>query len=164
MATLRKAALSRHGNAAIRSLKTAIVLLVLGTGAAMAATCLDEARRLGDTYGLTIDPPDAPSKEQPRAPSSRDLAQSGGVVEPPPTPDASVISPPRNTDSRMPTAPKVAPDSKKQGAASPNGLSAADLSMLQSILVAARDQARRGREDDCRESLQKARRLLRDSK
>jgi len=107
---------------------------------------------------------DAPSKDKPRAPSSRDLAQSGGVVEPPPTPDASVISPPRDTDSRMPTAPKVASDSKKQGSGSPNGLSAADLSMLQSILVAARDQARRGREDDCRESLRKARRLLRDSK
>jgi len=116
-------------------------LLVLGSGAAGAETCLDEARRLGDTYGLAIDPPDAPSKDQPRAPSSRDLAQSGGVVEPPPTPDASVISPPRNTDSHMPTAPKVAPDSKRQGGASPNGLSAADLSMLHSILVAAHDQA-----------------------
>ena len=97
-------------------------------------------------------------------PAARELAQSGGVIEPPPTPDASVIAPPRDADSRMPTAPKVAPDSKKQGGASPNGLSAADLSMLQSILVAARDQARRGREDDCRESLQKARRLLRESK
>jgi hypothetical protein len=142
----------------------AIALLVPGSGAAAAQTCLDDVRRLGDTYGLAVDPPDAPSKAQPRAPSSRDLAQSGGVVEPPPTPDASVISPPRNGDSRMPTAPKVAPDSKKQGSASPNGLSAADLSMLQSILVAARDQARRGHDDDCRESLQKARRLLRDSK
>jgi hypothetical protein len=36
--------------------------------------------------------------------------------------------------------------------------------MLQSILVAARDQARRDREDDCRESLQKARRLLQGSR
>jgi len=64
----------------------------------------------------------------------------------------------------MPTAPKVTPDSKKPEGASPSGLNASDLSMLQSILVAAHDQARRGREDDCRESLQKARRLLRDSK
>jgi hypothetical protein len=163
MKTLRKAAMSRCGNAAIQSLEIAIVLLVLGSGMAVAETCLDEARRLGDAYGLAVDPPDAPSKDQPRAPSSRDLAQSGGVVKPPPTPDASVISPPRDTDS-MPTAPKVAPDSKKPGGAGPNGLSAADLSMLQSILVAARDQARRGREDDCRESLQKAQRLLRDSR
>ena len=153
-----------RGNTGLKSLKMAIVLLVLSPGAAMAETCLNDARQLGDTYGLAIDPPDAPSKDQPRAPTSRELAQSGGVIEPPPTPDASVIAPPRDADSRMPTAPKVAPDSKKQGGASPNGLSAADLSMLQSILVAARDQARRGREDDCRESLQKARRLLRDSK
>ena len=153
-----------RGNTGLKSLKMAIVLLALSSGAALAETCLDDVRRLGDTYGLAVDPPDAPSKDQPRAPSSRDLAQSGGVIEPPPTPDASVIRPPRDADSRMPTAPKVAPDSKKQGGASPNGLSAADLSMLQSILVAARDQARRGHEDDCRESLQKARRLLRDTK
>jgi hypothetical protein len=130
----------------------------------VADTCLGETRRLGETYGLSVDPPDAPSKNQPHAPGSRDLAESGGVVKPPPTPDASVISPPRDTDSHMPTTPKVAPDSKKQGGAGANGLSAADLSMLQSILVAARDQARRGREDDCRESLQKARRLLPGSK
>jgi hypothetical protein len=153
-----------RGNTGLKSLKMAIVLLVLSPGVAVAETCLDEVRRLGDTYGLAVDPPDAPSKDQPRAPSSRELAQSGGVIEPPPTPDASVISPPRDADSRMPTTPKVAPEPKKQGGASPNGLSAADLSMLQSTLVAARDQARRGREDDCRESLQKARRLLRDSR
>jgi hypothetical protein len=153
-----------RGNTGLKSLKMAIVLLALSPGAAVAETCLAEVSRLGDTYGLAVDPPDAPSKTQPRAPTSKDLAQSGGVVEPPPTPDASVISPPRDTDSRMPTAPKVAPDSKKQAGASPNGLSATDLTMLQSILVAARDQARRGREDDCRESLQKARRLLRDSR
>ena len=154
----------KRGNTGLKSLKMAIVLLVLSPGAAMAETCLAEVQRIGDTYGLDIDPPDAPSKTQPRAPTPKDLAQSGGVVEPPPTPDASVISPPRDADSRMPTAPKVAPDSKKPGGASPNGLSATDLTMLQSILVAARDQARRGREDDCRESLQKARRLLRNPK
>jgi hypothetical protein len=142
----------------------AIALLVVGAGVAMADACLDDVRRLGDTYGLAIDPPDAPSKDQPRAPSSKDLAESGGVVEPPVTPDASVISPPRDTDSRMPTAPKVAPESKKQGSTAPSGPSAADRSALQALLVAARDQARRGREDDCRESLQKARQLLRKSK
>jgi hypothetical protein len=149
---------------ALQSPALAMVLLVLGSGAAMADACLDDVRRLGDTYGLAIDPPDAPSKEQQRAPSSKDLAESGGVVEPPRTPDASVITPPRDTDSRMPTAPKVAPDSKNQGSAAPGGPSAADRSALQALLVAARDQARRGREDDCRESLQKARRLLRDAK
>ncbi len=118
----------------------------------------------GETYRLAVDPPDAPSKDQPRAPSSKELAQSGGVIEPPLTRDASVISPPRDTDPRMPTAPKVTPDSKKPEGASPSGLNASDLSMLQSILVAARDQARRDREDDCRESLQKARRLLQGSR
>jgi len=142
----------------------AIVLLVLGSGAASAEACLDEAWRLGDTYGLPIDPPDAPSKEQPRAPNTEDLAHSGGVIEPPPTPDASVIPPPRDAGSRMPTVPKVTPDSKKQEGASSNGLSASASSMLQSILVAARDQAGRGHEDDCRESLQKARQLLQRSR
>jgi hypothetical protein len=164
MKTLLKGPTSTHRKAAARSLGPAILLLALWSGAAVAETCLDEVRRLGETYRLAVDPPDAPSKDQPRAPSSKELAQSGGVIEPPLTPDASVISPPRDTDSRVPTAPKVTPDSKKPEGANPSGLTASDLSMLQSILVAARDQARRGREDDCRESLQKARRLLQGSK
>jgi hypothetical protein len=159
-----KLALKSCGNPALQLPVLAMALLVLGSAAAMADACLDDVRRLGDTYGLAIDPPDAPSKDQPRPPSSKDLAQSGGVVEPPATPDASVITPPRDTDSRMPTAPKVAPETKKQGSAVPSGPSAADRSTLQALLVAARDQARRGREDDCRESLQKARQLLRESK
>ena len=111
----------KRGNTGLKSLKMAIVLLVLSPGAAMAETCLNDARQLGDTYGLAIDPPDAPSKDQPRAPTARELAQSGGVIEPPPTPDASVIAPPRDADSRMPTAPKVAPDRKSREAPARTG-------------------------------------------
>jgi hypothetical protein len=70
-----------RGNTGLKSLKMAIVLLAFSPGAALAETCLNDARQLGDTYGLAIDPPDAPSKDQPRAPSSRDLAQSGADRE-----------------------------------------------------------------------------------
>jgi len=124
-------------------------------------TCLDRSRRLGDTYGLAIDPPDAPSKDQPRAPSSRViLAQSRSVARR----DASVISPPRTPTSHMPDGPKVAPDSKSKEAPARTGLSAADLKHAAVDPCRRHDQAPARRERRLPGGLQKARRLLRDSK
>ncbi len=137
-----------------------ILLLVLGCSPAGAEPCVDQVRQLAATYGVSSDPPTAPSAKAPKPLSSEELARSGGVVEPPPTKDKSVITPPADSHYRMPTVPDVTPSPKKSEDTGPKGLSASDLTTLQSILVAARSQAERGMEGKCLEDLERARRLV----
>ena len=46
----------------------------------------------------------APDRSPPRSPSD-ELNHSGGVLQPPPTPDAGVVSPPSEGSSDMPVIP-----------------------------------------------------------
>jgi hypothetical protein len=120
-----------------------LLLIVLGIAQANAASCLEEVRELARTHRLSTDPGGARSDE---------LARSRGVIEPPATPDRSVITPPLAVDPGMKTVPEIAPDRTEKDAV--------DRTTLQSILSAARAQAERGEESRCREQLAKAHRLI----
>lgn len=128
-------------------------IFVLGVSAtpASAETCLEQVRRLARDHNLSIDPPNIASKQAPGSLSSRDLGQSGGLIEPPPTPDTSVIEPPGGVRYPMPTVPDITPGKP---------LSPSDLAILESILIAARAEAERGQETDCFERLGKARQFI----
>ncbi len=127
---------------------------------AQAETCLDRVRGMAEAQGVLTDPPTVLPGQARRPGSPDDLARSGGVVEPPPVSDRSVIAPPRD-HSGMPTLPDVKPKASPP-APSPQerGLDAADRSTLQALLVAARAEAERGDETGCLDGLRKAHDLL----
>ena len=138
--------------------------VALWPGLAAAEGCLDQVRALASSQNISTDPPTASPDKAPSV-TSRELGRSGGVIEPPPTSDRSVITPPAATGSRMPTMPDVTQrpgppptqqaardESKKDGAA--------DRTALQAVLVAARAEAERGQEANCLDALKKARELL----
>lgn len=137
--------------------------LVTVADGAGAADCLDEVNRLGARYNLSSDPPDA-SPDKPLAVRPGDMARSGGVIEPAPTPDKSVITPPRDAHDPMPTVPNVKDTPKKQEEAADGKLDASQMTTLQALLVAARAQAKRGVEAECMDRLREARELIGRSK
>lgn len=128
---------------------TCLAILAIGTDGAAADTCREEVLRIAKAHDLSTDPPTVP-KEGNKNVTPRDLAESGGVVEPPAVQDKSVISPPAGQHSPMPTMPDVAPDKKQ----------AANRTSLQAVLVAARADAERNNEAGCREGLARAARIL----
>lgn len=132
-----------------------LVSALASTVTAQAESCLDRVREMAATQGVSSDPPTLPPGEARRPGSPDDIARSGGVVEPPPVSDRSVITPPRD-HSGMPTLPDVGPAPLP---CTP-GLDAADRSTLQAVLVAARAQAERGDESGCLEGLRKAHDVL----
>lgn len=156
------AARGRLGSCGARAFGGLAILgaFALGTTAApvFAETCLEQVRRFAGDHNLSIDPPSIASKETPGPLGSGDLGQSGGLIEPPPTPDTSVIEPPGDLRYRMPTVPDITPE---QTLPERSSLSPSDLAILESILVAARTEAERGQETDCFERLQKARQFVR---
>jgi hypothetical protein len=134
--------------------------MVVATDAASAAGCLEEARSLAQRYHLSSDPPTVPVDKAPTTVRPADLARSGGVIEPPPSPDRAVISPPRSAHDAMPTMPVVKDAPSKSAPADADKLGAAETTALQAILVAARAQAERGAEAECRDRLREARELV----
>lgn len=154
--------------AGVRAVATSLALLTLGAGTAAAEGCLDQIRQLSARHDVSIDPPtlspNSPSPTNTPGATTKDLGRSGGVIEPPETRDKAVISPPRNVHYGMPTVPDVKPSPVKPSpgetantGATPDGR--VDLTTLQALLVAAKDQAERGSEADCLERLAKAREL-----
>ena len=144
----------------MRRLFPVIVLAALGVApAAHAENCLDRVRELATAQGVSTDPPTVAPGEARRPATPGDLARSGGVVEPPPVSDRSVITPPRD-HSGMPTLPDVKPSPAPAPPVRGHALDAADRSTLQALLVAARAQAERGEEAACLDGLQKAQELL----
>lgn len=160
----------RWGYRASTLLLATLVLMVVAAEAAGAAGCLDEVRSLAERYHLSSDPPTAPADKAPGSVRPGDLARSGGVIEPPPSPDRAVITPPRTAHDAMPTVPDVKdpPPNKPPAAAGKPGpadkLGPAEVTTLQSILVAARAQAERGAEAECRDRLREARELVERTK
>lgn len=128
---------------------TCLAVLAIGTDGAAADSCRDEVLRIAKAHDLSTDPPTVP-KDGNRNVTPRDLADSGGVVEPPAVQDKSVISPPAGQRSPMPTLPDVVPDKPQ----------AANRTALQAILVAARAEAERNNEAGCREGLARATQIL----
>jgi hypothetical protein len=151
-------------------------LLVAAAGTARAAACLDEVRSLSDRYHVSSVPPTAPVDKPPSTAMVRpgDLARSGGVIEPAPSPDKAVITPPRSAHDAMPTVPDVkdapqksAPQNSTLENSTPadsGKLGAAETTALQALLVAARSQAERGADAECRDRLREARELLERAK
>jgi hypothetical protein len=134
--------------------------MVVAADAASAAGCLDEARSLADRYHLSSDPPKAPADKAPTTVRPGDLARSGGVIEPPPSPDRAVITPPRSAHDAMPTVPDVKDAPQNSAPVDSGKLGAAEATTLQSLLVAARAQAERGAEAECRDRLREAQELI----
>ena len=139
---------------------------MLWPDAAAAESCLDQVRQLAERHGITTDPPVAtPDRGAPNRPpgtNSQELGRSGGVITPPQTQDRSVIAPPPNAANRMPTMPDVTPSpapGTSPGVKDGNKEGASDRTTLQALLVAARAEAERGREDSCLDRLAKAREL-----
>jgi len=153
-----------------RLLLASLALLVLWPDAAAAESCLDQVRQMAERHGVATAPPIAtPDRSTPnRSPgtNSQELGRSGGVIAPPQTEDRSVIAPPPSADNRMPTMPDVTPP--RQGAPSSTKGDdkevASDRTTLQALLVAARAEAERGREDGCLDRLVKARELTQRAK
>jgi hypothetical protein len=138
-----------------------VAALALLPDQAAGENCLERVQQFAATYGTATDPPTIPPGEMKKPVTPDDLARSGGVVEPPATPDRSVITPPRD-HSGMPTMPDVAPPSPKAPPKDKGGqaLDPADMSTLQALLVAARAQAERGMEAECLDGLRKAEQLV----
>lgn len=142
-----------------------VAALALLPDQAAGDNCLERAQQLAAAYGTATDPPTIPPGEMRKPVTPDDLARSGGVVEPPATPDRSVITPPRD-HSGMPTLPDVVPpapkDAPKAQPKDKNGktLDAAEISTLQALLVAARQQAERGMEAECLDGLRKAEQFI----
>ncbi|HYD07122.1 MAG TPA: hypothetical protein VEC60_15405 [Reyranella sp.] len=135
--------------AAIASAGAALALI---PDTAAAAGCLDKVESLAQRHDLSTDPPTV-TPDGKKEVTPRDLARSGGVIEPPPVRDKSVIEPPK-TGSAMPTVPDVAPKQDKQAS------DTAKQTKLQAALMAARSQAERGNEDGCQEALARAETIL----
>jgi len=136
------------------------VMLAFLPGPALAENCRDRVLELAAQYKIATDPPTVPPGEMRQPVTPEDLARSGGVVEPPPTSDRSVITPPRS-HSGMPTLPEVTPAPPKAVEADkPTKLDPSETTTLQALLVAARAQAERGMEQECLDGLRKAQRLI----
>ena len=153
---------------AARLLLASFALLVLWPDAAAAESCLDQVRQMAERHGVATTPPVAtPDRSTPnRSPgaNSQELGRSGGVIAPPQIEDRSVIAPPPSADNRMPTMPDVTPP--RQGAPTKDGDKevASDRTTLQALLVAARAEAERGREDGCLDRLARAQELTQRTK
>jgi hypothetical protein len=136
--------------AAIASLLAGALALPLAD-AVHASTCMDQVRDLADRYDVTTKPPKAEAGRV----TPEQLSRSGGVVKPPPVADKSVIAPSQPSSDRMPTLPDVAPSTPE-----PPKTQAAQRASLQSLLMAAREQAEHGQEAQCLDRLNKAHELL----
>jgi hypothetical protein len=142
----------------LKALAALLAALMLLPDQAFGDNCLNRVEQMAAAYGTSTDPPTIPPGEMKKPVSPDDLARSGGVVEPPKTPDSSVITPPRD-HSGMPTMPDVTrPQPGNKPKAQP--LDPADMSTLQALLVAARAQAERGMEAECLDGLRKAEQLV----
>jgi hypothetical protein len=133
--------------------------LMLLPDQAFGDNCLDRVEQMAAAYGTSTDPPTIPPGEMRKPMSPDDLARSGGVVEPPATSDRSVITPPRD-HSGMPTMPDIVRPGPRDKSAKVQRLDPADMSTLQTVLVAARAQAERGLEAECLDGLRTADQLI----
>jgi hypothetical protein len=129
---------------------------------AEAQDCLAEVDRLAAQYGVSTDQPEAQAGENepelapdPGDTATEDLAESGGVIEPPEQGKTVIIEPPDIGDP-MATAPGVEPDTK--GGAEP-ALSAAERTQIQALLTEARAAGEKGDTEGCRARLREARNI-----
>lgn len=128
-------------------------------GMAAAQDCRQQVDAFAAEMGVSTDLPKAGGEDGAESGTlSDELAQSGGVIEPPQTgSDMPTLEPPPGAGSDMPTSPEIAPDSGA-GPGSPEQ-EAARQSQIQSLLVSARRAADAGEEQRCLTHLQEAKAL-----
>lgn len=140
---------------------------------AAAETCQEQIERFARQYDLATTAPQAQRNEgepvtRPAPPmtaesrglsASDKLKESGGVIQPPDTGTTRVMPPPPTGD-RMATAPDVKPQTSTgegQGAGSSQTLVAADRMKLEALVMAGREAAERGQDQECMARLGEAR-------
>lgn len=142
-------------------LSVGLALAALTTSAASAQTCINKVRALGERHGIASDPPslsaDRSASGGESGVSTRELALSGGVIEPPRVQDKTMIAQPSGTGATMATLPDVTP-SRTDGTETSRER-AVDRMTLQALLVAARAEPERGNEQGCLEGLARAKQL-----
>lgn len=144
------------------------ILLMVAAVEARADTCEDALYGFALKHGLSVpsaaSPPLTPKPSAPAGPTangsagpglSEKLAESGGVIRPPPHSDTGVLTPPPVADP-MPTFPRVAPESPQTP---PDVLASERKAQIQSLIDAAFADAQAGREAACFESLSRAEQL-----
>ncbi len=147
--------------------------ILAGATAVAAADCTEAVDRFAQDAGLTAAMPErpgehsagpttAPATSEARggiAPTDR-LAESGGVIRPPDTGAPAAITPPPTPDS-MPTAPQIRPGTPGGGAAARSSeVDAATQAQAEAMLFAAKAAAEEGKEEQCFERLQQAKKLV----
>lgn len=148
----------------------------IGYGAAAAAASCDAlVERFAREEGLKAAAPAPPTERDadisaPSAVTDADrttlterLAESQGVIKPPPTGDPAVVVPPPTPDP-MPTAPRVQP--RMPSGPAPAGsveLDAATRAQAEALLLAAKAAADEGQEAQCLERLQAAQNLIKQA-
>jgi hypothetical protein len=143
----------------------AAALGMVAASPAAAGSCLEEVNALAAAEHLAVDPPNAKGAPPTPGEGPEDLAKSGGVIEPPKVDDPAVIDPPGGVRYGMPTMPDVpsnAPPPGANGTGTP--LSPQDTAILETFLVAARAEAKRGNEADCFRKLDLAKQYLAERK
>lgn len=157
----------------IRTFLIGAAASTLLTTGAWAAGCAETVEQFAQARNLTIamparpdeqgaGPTTAPATMESRGVTATDrLGASGGVIQPPPTGNGTVMTPPPTAD-RMPTAPRVEPGtpSGPVTTAKPPEAGAAARAQAEAMLFAAKSAAQEGREDQCFERLQQAKRLI----
>ena len=144
--------------------------LWLAAAAASAETCQEQVERFARQYDLAttasqarlnegepVTPPSAPMTTESRGHSASDkLKDSGGAIQPPDSGAARVMPPPPTGD-RMATAPDVKPQASRGQGAGSSQAPGADRMKLEALLMAARDAAERGQDQNCMARLGEAR-------
>jgi hypothetical protein len=137
---------------------------------ALAQSCGEAIDRLARQYDLSTEEAHTGSTGAPATPSAPPattesqgltttdrLARSGGVISPPDVGTPMAIQPPKANPDNMPTAPPAAPSPPAgSGSTGSSGLSAADRTRMESLLMAAREAERQGKQQQCLERLREA--------
>jgi hypothetical protein len=136
------------------------------------SNCLAEVDRLAGSLGITGEVSPQATVPQSGA-SSESLAQSGGVIQPPPVGTGRVLEPPPGVADGMKTAPAMpqqdgAPEGSVPGGGAQRGtgqpaIGAAERVQIETLLLGARNAGRQGNTAQCEERLEEARDLARES-
>ena len=121
-----------------------------------AGTCLEQVRQLAHEHNLSIDPPNYRPGDPMREVKPRDPGKNGDIIEPKEPRDPAVIAPPDGDRYRMPTLPEVGKPKADRAENESKTLSPSEVSILETLLIAARNDAQRGEEKKCFEKLEKA--------
>lgn len=160
-------------NRAMRKTIALMSLMLAGAASPGLAqeSCLADVQRFADAHGLSLYQPqarpgdvDEPAERrngiQPESPiTSEDLAESGGVIEPPPIGSGVVIEPPERPGLPTPTAPPIEPSPEAGTGAMDR---AAERAQVETLLQGALSAAERGDARQCQELLQQAHDIARN--